>query len=373
MNDIRNLITVLETIQHKLSDQELSALLEEFDLDEANKWQKARTARDAPEAKAARLARHSTLAPILDRQPGGRSLLRWLHREMNLGAQADWGVGRAERVSQEKGATRPVTGQWGSGIWGNTISSARVLWEIIKGNPDNFLVFVGDHGVGAVRPQKGYIEKKIAQARQVGKEYNPSKDQALPYHYAFFDQDGNLQKVDPNVFAGAGLAPETGKISRRGGLPFGQDPNPNLLTVVKNTIGNIKGAYAAYPAAGGETGHSVEREKISQRAVQSGRISIEQQELKTFNTVTPIVKRVVAQILATAPERSVLKVAIKDRKLAQTLKERFISSLQYTAKKSGIDLADAAAYREFLEKAEHAGPELKQTLQLYQEKLLVEL
>lgn len=370
MNDIRNLITALNAIQNMISDQELTVMLEEFAMGEANKWKKARTARDEPEAQAARMSRHSTLAPILNKQPGGQSLLRWLHREMNLGAQADWGVGRAERVSQEKGAPRPMTGKWGSGIWGDSISSARVLWEIIKSNPDNFLVFIGDHGVGAVRPQKGYIEGQIAKHQQMKKEYNPAKDRALPYHYAFFDKDGNLQKVDPNVFAGAGLAPETGKVSRRGGLPFGHDPNPNLLTVVKNTIGAIKSAYSAFPAAEGETGQSVEREKVSQRAAQSGRITIDQQELKTFNTVMPIIKRVVSQVLASAPENSKLKLAIQNKALARTLKDQFIAALRSQAQSAGIDIQDAAAYREFLVNAEHSSEELKNTLKLYQQTLL---
>ena len=370
-NEIKKTLILLESLQTSmLSESQIDQLLKEFEVDEANKWTKSRSAKNDPEVKQARLSKHSTLAPILNRQPGGRSLLRWLHREMNLGSQADWGVGRAQRVSQEKGASRPMVGNWGSGIWGNTISSARVLWEIVKGHPDNFIVFVGEHGVGGVRPEKGYIERKTAEYQQLGKEYNPSKDGELPYHYAFYDQDGNLQKVDPNAFGGAGLNPDSGKVSRRGGLPFGIDPNPNLLAVVKDTIGRIKAAYTAYPAAAGEVGHSVEREKISQRAAQNERLSIEQQELKTFGTVIPIIKRIVSQILANAPEQSALKLAIQQKKLAPLLKQKFIAALRSQAKASGIEIQDAAAYREFLEKAEHSSDELKKTLQLYQQTLL---
>lgn len=371
-NQIRNTINLLESINSPvlLSNQEIDSLLEEFDVLEANKWAKARAARNDPETKQARLSRHSTLAPILNNQPGGRSLLRWLHKELNLGAQADWGVGRAQRYSQEKGAARPMVGDYGSGIWGNKVNDARVLWEIIKSHPDNFIVFVGEHGVGGLRPKKGYIEGQIKLYAERGKEYNPSKDGKLQYNYAFFDKDGDMQQIDPNVFGGKGVEVSPGKYSTRGGLPFGHDPNPNLLEVVKGVIGRIKAAYAAYPAAAGEVGHSVEREKIAQRTAQNERLSIEQQELKTFGTVIPIIKRIVSQILANAPEQSALKLAVQQKKLAPLLKQNFIAALRSQAKASGIELEDAAAYREFLEKAEHSSDELKKTLQLYQQTLL---
>lgn len=366
-NEIKKTIVLLESIQTSvlLSESELDTLLDEFDLDEANKWKKARAARDEPEAKQARMGRHSTLAPILNRQPGGSSLLRWLHKQMNLGSQADWGHGRAERYSQEKGAKRAMTGQYGSGIWGDSIASARVLWEIIKSHPDNFIVFIGENGVGGLRPKKGYIENKIETERAKGKVYNPSKDGELEYHYAFFNKEGDLQHIDPNVFGGKGVEVEPGKFSTRGGLPFGKDPNPNLLAVVKGVIGRIKGAYAAFPAAPGEIGHSVEREKVAQR--------VEKQEKQIFKTLSPIIMRVVKALLPRAGEQSRLVQITQTKQpdqLRELIKQEFLNSLKNQAQAQGIEPVDSAGYRNFLAKASRSSPELKNTLKDFQTRLI---
>lgn len=388
-----SLVKLEESIQDYYDTQEL---LEDLAVYEANKWQKARAARDAaksdPETKQARLGKHSSLAPILNRQPGGRKLLRWLHREMQLGSKADWGTERASRYSQRHKVKKPntkdslITGEYGSGIWGDSIKDARVMWTVIKNDPDNFIVFIGERGVGGLRPDESHMNAERAKKEAEGQVYDPQSDNALPYHYAFYDNDGNLQndKIDPNIIGGTGIPDKKGNYSRRGGTPFRPDPrNINLLDTIKEVIGKIKFAYAAYPADPGEEGQSVEREKIARRSVSklhpTATKSVSQLANEVFETLSPIMQKLANQELLRINRSAKRYIDAGNFEGAQKVSQagqgirqflaaidvsgparvpsafqgKFMNVLRVSAQELEVNMGDEADFKEFLHRAAH--------------------
>lgn len=346
-NEIKKTLVLLESIQESvlLSDSELDQLLEDVDLDEANKWKQARAAQQSDVAQQARMRRHSGLGPLLMKRPGGPQLTSYLHKELGLGARASYGD--------------PVA-KYGSAIEGEQLKSARVMWTMIKNHPDNFIVIIGENGVAGMRPEPGYIEQQQQDYEAAGKEYDPSKDSKLPYRYAMFDASSRKFVKDPEMI--------TGRKSKRGGLPFAADVrNVNMLDLVKEQIGGIKQVWAIMPTP---TRPSVEREKIARRASARGEnLSIPQQEQATLKAVSPIIKRVVMQIMPKLGANSKLAQAKQQNQLSQVLSQEFISALRSSAQAHNIELSDAAAYRSFLTKASRSSVELKDVLKDFQSKL----
>lgn len=346
-NEIKKTMLLLESIQSVLlSDHELDTLLEEFDVVEANKWQKSRLTRQDPTVKQARMSKHSTLGPLIMSQPGGPQLTSYLHKELGLGARASYGDPESK---------------YGSAISGDQIKSARVMWTTIKNHPDNFIVIIGEHGVAGMRPEPGYIESRRQEAEAQGKEYDPSKDGTLPYRYAIFDENSRKYVKNPEAI--------TGRKSKRGGLPFGSDVrNINMLDQVREQVGRIKQVWAIMPAEGRP---SVEREKIAGRAAARGEgLNIAQQEKKTFQAVSPLIKRVLTQLMPKAGPNSKLIQAQKQKQLGQVINQEFVDALRNQAQASGIELDDTAAYREFLIKASRSSVELKNVLKQLQSSLV---
>ena len=324
-DEIRRNIALLESIQEEVDDAtELDELMEELTALEAYRGKASKARYMDPEKQKERMSRHSTLGPLLSKEPGGPQLISWLHKEMGLGAKADWSVARANQYSAATMPSVPqpsdktISGKWGSGIWADEVKDARVMWQIIKSNPDNFIIFVGPEGCGGVRPKQGYIEGK-----QRDPNYNPSADDSLPYRYAFFNQGGSIT-LSPNTEAFLRGQPvtyqakdkKTGEIktkqSTRGGRPFHREEPPNLLDAVKDSIGGkIKRSYAAYPAPEGEEGPSVEREKIAQRAAAKGTApdqrSVMELSAAIWKKISPVVEKIA--------NKTVLKINNKAKRL----------------------------------------------------------
>ena len=140
-----------------------------------------------------------------------------------------------------------------------------------KSGSDHFMIIQGKKAVVGIRPDPDYMASKQEQAAASGKEYNPSKDNALMYNVVGFEQDKRIDNLlipmpeeedfekshDPKGEYAAAVAdinrrrnmminpdaPATKISGKRGGLPFGRDPNDNIMNRIKVVTGGINAIY----------------------------------------------------------------------------------------------------------------------------------
>jgi hypothetical protein len=411
-DEIRKNIQLLESLEEDIEgSKEIDQLMEELVALEAYRGKASKARYMDPEAQKKRMARHSTLAPLISKDPGGPRLISWLHKQLGLSAEADWGRDQAVRYNaatmphMPKQSDKEISTRWGSGVWSDKVRDSRQLWSIIKSSPDNFIVFVGEKGVGAVRPKPGYIESM----RKSKDNYEPAADRNLPYIYAFFTADQqwyNNSSDDAGVFD-----PDTGKIATRGGLFHGGDQNFNIVDAVTSMIGKLKRAYAAYPAPADyphpedleydDEGNpiprskdrpSVEREKIAQRAASratpANTRSKHQLESDVFEKIKPVMSKLCKNAVGMVNRKAQRAVnggnwdeAQRVARVGNTLNtiiaaldnpqepgvpyqlsEKYRSALQYAASEHGVNIRDDQDYKDFLLSALTAGPETKSIL-----------
>lgn len=196
------------------------------------------------------LVDESTLSRLLGKQQGGQNLVKWLHRRHRLSNDAD---------------LVPAS------------FSERIFWKQFKSHPDTFVIVSAQNGVAGIKPDKKFIDARIAEFAKKGKTYNPSGDSTLPYQIVAFTSDG--EQVDPEL-----LRPpkEDGEedyrdprdptvMRARMGKHSGKDmQNPyNVFNLLADQIGALKtvwisgfeNAKDAGPGSG-----SVERDKMKKRA-----------------------------------------------------------------------------------------------------------
>jgi hypothetical protein len=325
--EIRRNMRLLENIEqdHKF-DTEIDALLEELEIIEANKWarQRASSPTQSPEVKAQRQAgakeraiKKSSIAELIGNVPGGKYLIRWLHKEAGLGSTADYGRDYAQ------GDNPPNTRGYGSGIEYDQVTKARVMWKTIKNHPDQFVVIIGDQGCAALLPKPGYHEgeaarrqaaydeknaKKIAKGQPVEpfEPYGPeqaAEDTKLIYQYATFTNNG-LAYWAPEV-DNEGNILARGETKKRGGIVWRSDREAgrgdNIMDSLKDIIGTIKTAWAIRmpehePEWYGAPGQPREKEKRAWRAANKAPLNKGQMAANIAQRLVAIQGPLIAQI-----------------------------------------------------------------------------
>lgn len=407
-DEIKRNIQLLESLEEDIDgSKEINQLMEELVALEAYRGKASKARYMDPAAQQKRMSRHSTLAPLLKDVPGGPRLISWLHKELQLGSEADWSSERAQQfyeprrpmvnrkvdgVSTREPSTKNVSTTRGSGIWldlandigvDNDIKNPRIMWEIIKSEPDNFIVFVGTDGCGAVRPKPGYIES----VRKNDPGRNFAKDVNLPYVYAFFTADQKWENTNPTE--GGFFDPNTKKFLTRGGMVDASEKDPNMLDVIKSFIGKIRSAHSTYAAEPGESGTSVEREKVEKRAAAKAgpadNRNRAQLERAVFEKIRPVILKLCknavgminrkaqrainggnwdeAQRIARAGnDLNSIVAALEDPQqqgIPYALSSKFTNALSFAAREQGVNQNDDADYKEFLSSALSVGPETK--------------
>jgi hypothetical protein len=118
--------------------------------------------------------KESSLSKLIGKKPGGQHLVRWLHKRHRLDNDAD---------------LQPLK-----------ITNAdihRPLWTEFKKNGDNFVIVSASNGVAAIKPYTKYINDRKEEFDMKGKEYNPARDNTIPYQIIAFTDDG--QQIDPEL------------------------------------------------------------------------------------------------------------------------------------------------------------------------------
>lgn len=417
--EIRQHLNTIEVLQEEVdAARDLQEIMEELAANEAYRGKASKARYMDPEAQKKRMARHSSLGPLLSKEPGGPRLISWLHKQMGLGSQADWGREKAQQYSQAtmknfpdaKQSDKDVSTKWGSGVWADKVRDSRQLWMVIKSHPDNYIVFVGEKGVGAVLPKPGYIEAK----KKGNPEYAPEGDQNLLYVYAFFTEDQqwiNTNPNEPGIFD-----PETGKTAKRGGLFHGGDPNFNMINVITGMIGKLKRAYAAYPAEAdfpypperdldqgppapySKENPSKEREKIAKRKELSATPADTRTVSQLFNDVVAKITPVLAKLAASSKNR--LNQSIKryvdagnfdqaarlskagtdlanlvatlngpNAQLDYTMKNRLLGAIKYAAEEHGYNPNNEDELKQFMVSSLTAGAETQSVLDAFRSTL----
>jgi hypothetical protein len=179
---------------------------------------------------------NASLTRQIGKAPGGRKLIRLLHKNHRLSDVA---------------------------VYEEHDMNERVLWQLFKNHPDNFQIVVGKTGVAGIKPFEDDIKRGEANAKSKGRDYDPAYDNKLRYQIvAFKGQD----QVDPELLripVEPGEEPEERDIDptvmkARGGIPGRPDPrNTNIFDSLREQIGELTKIII--------TRGAVEREKISQR------------------------------------------------------------------------------------------------------------
>lgn len=247
-----------------------------IEIDEAN----IRKVRD-PETKrmtwkSTEEAPYSSLEQEIGDAPGGKQLVKFLHRNKNfwrLDADASWG-------------SAPLRNN----------SAIDITWRQVKNHPDKFLIIVGDEGVAAVKPSESYINQMKKTYKEKRKEYNPEFDNRVPYQVKAFTANG---MVPDERIVNAGDEENAMTIRIRGGLPSGKDfgNETNIFDRLRPVIGrHVKIIFAE---------EGVPRSKISARAERgpvdkSGKLIGKSKPVKVEQVMTkliPVFVKLVQQML----------------------------------------------------------------------------
>jgi hypothetical protein len=191
----------------------------------------------------------------------GQYLIRFLHRRNKLSAEAPY----------EK----------------HNIS-LRLMNQEFKSNPDNFVILVYRDGMAAVKPDKKHIERMSKAAAQRREEYNPARDNTMPFQILAYKGG---EEVNPELFRLSGDDDEVDRdvdprvMRARMGIPNRPDPRaPNTFDLLREQLGTLEQMWIARGA--------VDREKMSSRRPDvSKNLNLDRDKAAVINRIRPVLTK----------------------------------------------------------------------------------
>lgn len=198
---------------------------------------------------------NASLTRLIGGVPGGKKLIRLLHKKHKLSDTA---------------------------VYHDHNMDERIMWKLFKDHPDNFQIVVGTNGVAGIKPFEGDIKRGKEKAAKQKKTYDPANDNTLRYQIVAFR---GQEMVNPDLLrqpTQPGEEPEERDVDptvmrARGGVPSKRDIRaPNIFDLLREQIGQLKKIAI--------TKSAVEREKIAGRQALKKEIEYDKSESDSYTS-----------------------------------------------------------------------------------------